>query len=55
VSDESGTYTSGIDRSPQTEFRERECPHCHERHEVQVVTEPGHERVVYCPRTGVAG
>lgn len=46
--------TSG-DEHPRTEWRERECPHCHEWHEVSVVVSPGWERVVYCPRTGVAG
>lgn len=37
---------------PRTEKRVRDCPHCPDRHEVEVVTEPGWERMVYCSRTG---
>ena len=43
------------DDDPETEMQTRECPHCYEHHEVQVVVEPGWERIVYCPRAGVAG
>lgn len=49
----------GIDQSgpeqPRTEKKVRNCPNCPDRHEVEVVTEPGWERMVYCPRTGVMG
>lgn len=36
----------------ETETEVRDCPHCSERHEVEVVVGRGWERLVYCPRTG---
>lgn len=39
----------------ETEMRKMECPHCKDFHEVEVVVEPGYERIVFCPKTGDAG
>lgn len=39
--------------NPGTEKIKLDCPHCGETHEVEVVTEPGWERMIFCPRLGV--
>lgn len=47
--------TSDTEEGIETKKKVRNCPHCRDRHEVEVVTEPGYERVVFCPRTGDMG
>lgn len=41
--------------NPQTTKTRQRCPHCDEWHTIEKVTEPGWERQIYCPRTGVLG